>query len=306
MNSKNKRKKWVLPVVIVAALAIFLLIPFLFKAEGRTSLSGPSLYEFTYQEVDFQNGDLDLAGMVFLPEGDGPYPTAVIIHGSGTSRRDSKWYLTIAEHLIENGIAVLLPDKRGSEKSGGEWRGASFEDLAGDTLSAVEFVKTQEDFIANGIGLIGMSQGGWIAPLAASQSEDIAFVVNISGAGVTTDEQLLFEEINNITLMGTYRFLAEWIAPLTVKNIQGMDFWIPIAGYDPLPYWEKVQAPAFVAFGGGDTNVPVDESIQRFENLNKEILIKTYPDGGHGITDPVTGKVQAEYLDDLVAFILDH
>jgi len=306
VNSKNKRKKWVLPVVIVAALVIFLLIPFLFKAEGRASLSGPSLDEFTYQEVDFQNGDLDLAGMVFLPAGDGPYPTAVIIHGSGTSRRDSKWYLTIAEHLIENGIAVLLPDKRGSEKSGGEWRGASFEDLAGDTLSAVEFVKTQEDFIANGIGLIGMSQGGWIAPLAASQSEDIAFVVNMSGAGVTTDEQLLFEEINNITLMGTYRFLAEWIAPLTVKNIQGMDFWIPIAGYDPLPYWEKVQAPAFVAFGGGDTNVPVDESIQRFENLNKEILIKTYPDGGHGITDPVTGKVQAEYLDDLVAFILDH
>jgi dipeptidyl aminopeptidase/acylaminoacyl peptidase len=82
-----------------------------------------------------------------------------------------------------------------------------------------------------------------------------------------------------------------------------MDFWQPLAGFDPLPYWEQVRVPAFAALGQNDKNVPVEQSISRFEALEKEMLIKTYPDGGHGITDPNTGKIQAEFLNDLVAFI---
>ena len=85
--------------------------------------------------------DLRLSGMLFLPEGEGSFPATIVIHGSGTSRRNSVWYLSIAKHLQHNGIAVLLPDKRGSEKSEGEWVGANFEELATDTLSAVDYVK---------------------------------------------------------------------------------------------------------------------------------------------------------------------
>jgi dienelactone hydrolase len=209
----------------------------------------------------------------------------------------------VAKHLQENNIAVFLPDKRGSEKSEGDWRGSSFDDLAGDTLAAIEFVKAQEELNFSYIGLIGMSQGGWIAPLTASKSGDVSFVVSMSGAGVTTDEQLLFEEINNIADMGTYRFIAKLIAPLTTKNIQRMDFWQPLAGFDPLPYWEQVNVPAFAALGENDKYVPVQESVSCFEGLEKELLIKVYPDGGHGITDPNTGEMQAEFLNDLVAFI---
>jgi len=121
---------------------------------------------------------------------------------------------------------------------------------------------------------------------------------------VTTDEQLLYEETNSIQQMGTYMFLAKLIAPLTTKNIQRMDFWLPLAGFDPLPYWEKVTVPAFAAFGGGDVNVPVEESIQRLQSLEKEIEYAVYPEGGHGITSPITGWIQNEYLNDLTAFIL--
>ena len=301
--AKMPRRKVML--ILVIALVVFLAIPFIFKPEPRASLQGPSLSEMDYVEVFFNNGDLQLAGLLFVPEGEGPFPTAVIIHGSGTSSRDrSKWYLTVTQHLLDNGIAVLFPDKRGSEKSEGEWRGASFEDLAGDTLSAVEYLKTQNHFEYSSIGLIGMSQGGWIAPLAASKSEDISFVVSMSGAFVTTDEQLLYEETNSIQQMGTYMFLAKLIAPLTTKNIQRMDFWLPLAGFDPLPYWEKVTVPAFAAFGGGDVNVPVEESIQRLQSLEKEIEYAVYPEGGHGITSPISGWIQNEYLNDLTAFIL--
>jgi len=73
-----------------------------------------------------------------------------------------------------------------------------------------------------------------------------------------------------------------------------------------LSIWEKVAAPSFAAFGSGDTNVLVEVSIKRLESLDKEILIKTYPEGEHGITDPVTGKVQQAYLDELVEFIQNY
>ena len=290
-------------VIVVVVVAVVLLIPFVFKGEARAALVGPTLSEIDYTEVSFNNGDLQLAGMLILPEGEGPFPVAVIIHGSGTSSRENKWYLTVAKHLQENGIAVLLPDKRGSEKSEGDWRGASFDDLAGDTLSAISYIKEQNQFEYSTIGVLGMSQGGWIAPLVATKSDDVSFVVSMSGAGVTSDEQLLFEEINSITAMGTYPFVARLIAPLTTKNIQQMDFWRPIAGYDPLPYWERIEAPCFAAFGGDDKNVPVEESVTRLQALEKEMLIKVYPDGGHGITNPNTGEVLSTYLSDLVDFI---
>jgi len=289
--------------IILIVLVVILLIPFVLKDEPRASLRGPDLSEIEYTEIFFNNGDLQLAGMLFVPEGEGPFPVAFIIHGSGTSQRNSRWYLAVAKHLQENGIAVLLPDKRGSEKSEGDWRTSTFEDLAGDTISAIEIVKGQEQFDVSYIGVIGMSQGGWIAPLVATESEDVSFVVSMSGAAVTTDEQLLYEEINSITEMGTYQVVAELIAPITTNNIKNMEFWSYIAKFDPLPYWEGVKAPSFAAFGGNDMNVPVEESVKRFQSLDKEMLIKVYPDGGHGITDPNTGKVQAEFLNDLTEFI---
>jgi hypothetical protein len=83
------------------------------------ALEGVKLADSEYREVRFRNaiGGVDLAGMLFVPQGEGPFPSAVIIHGSGTSRRDNAWYLTLCTHLQRNGIAVLLPDKRGSGRA---------------------------------------------------------------------------------------------------------------------------------------------------------------------------------------------
>jgi dipeptidyl aminopeptidase/acylaminoacyl peptidase len=287
----------------ILLVVIVLLIPAIFTDRTEFATDGPGLSEVDHTEISFRNGDLELAGMLMVPEGEGPFPVAVFIHGSGTSHRDNRWYLSYAQHLQENGIAVLLPDKRGSENSDGDWRTASFEDLAGDTLSAVEFVKSQELFEYSYIGVIGMSQGGWIAPIVATESEDVSFVISISGAGVTTDEQLIYEEINSIVQIGTYRFIAQIIAPITVNSIKQQEFWALNSGFDPIPYWENVSVPAFAAFGGGDINVPVEESVRRLEGLDQLILIKVYPEGEHGIRDPNTHKVQAAVLNDMVDFI---
>jgi dienelactone hydrolase len=241
--------------------------------------------------------------MLFLPEGKGPFPTAIIIQGSGTSRRNNVWYLSVAKHLQDNGIAVLLPDKRGSEKSEGEWVGATFEDLATDTLSAIDFVREQQMFEVSTIGLVGMSQGGWIAPVVATKSDDVSFVVSMVGAAVTTDEQLLYEEINNIAPY-TYRFIAELIAPITTNNLKQMEHVSAFMGFDPIPYWKDVHVPVFFAFGENDENVPVDASIERLiENNLNHFEVKSYADGGHAIRDIQTNEVSDEFLQDLVSFI---
>ena len=52
--------------------------------------------------------------MLFLPEEKDSIPLVVVIQGSGYSNRNNTWYLTLVKHLQDNGIAVLLPDKRGS------------------------------------------------------------------------------------------------------------------------------------------------------------------------------------------------
>lgn len=291
-------------LAVIAFVALFLLIPFLLKDSTSRQITGPNLDQLKYVDVAFQNGDLDLAGMLMLPAGDGPFPGAVFIHGSGTSRRDNTWYLTFARELQANGVAVLLPDKRGSENSSGDWRDTGFEELATDTDAALNFLSAAPEIDGRRIGVIGFSQGGWIAPIVVSKRSDIAHVASISGAGVTTEEQLWFEEVNNIKAMGTYRFVARFVARFTVPNIQQMATWRATAGFDPMTYWPEVKSPVFVALGAGDANVPVEESARRFNTLSGDVSVRIYPDGGHGISDPMTGRVQQALLDDLVSFVL--
>jgi len=287
---------------VLVLVALFLLIPFLLRDTTARPLAGPDLEQLIFEEISFQNGDVRLAGMLMLPAGYGPFPGAVFIHGSGTSRRDNAWYLTFARALQANGVAVLLPDKRGSEKSGGDWRDTSFEVLATDTDAALDFLAETPGIDTNRIGLVGFSQGGWIAPIVASKRSDIAYVASISGAGVTTEEQLWFEEVNNIVEVGTYRFVAQLVARYTVPNIQQKATWRATAGFDPMTYWPEVRAPVFVALGAGDKNVPIEESARRFSTLSGDVLVRIYPDGGHAISDPDTGRVQQALLDDLVSF----
>jgi len=291
--------------IVISIIVLLLLIPAVLKDKGHPALIGPDLSEVEYSEIFFKNGrdNLQLSGMFLVPEGEGPFPTVIIIHGSGTSRRNSVWYLSVAQHLQQHGIAVLLPDKRGSEKSGGEWLGASFGELATDTISAIEFVKHQQMFEYSTIGLLGMSQGGWIAPVVAAKTDDVSFVVSMAGSAVTTEEQLLHEEIYNIAPY-TYTFIAKLIAPISARALMKKEFFIPTAGFDPIPYWKDVDVPVFFALGGDDENVPVEASIRRLkENNLNHFAIKVYPDGGHAIRDIQTNKVNEEYLNDLVRFV---
>jgi pimeloyl-ACP methyl ester carboxylesterase len=298
-----RKLKLILSALIFVVL--FLLLPLIFNEKGSSHFEAPSLSEIGYSEVFFTNeiDDLKLAGMLMVPEGVGPFPAVAVIQGSGPSFRDNGWYLSIVKHLQDDGIAVLIPDKRGCEKSEGEWIGASFDELADDAISAIEFIKTQDRFDYTCIGLVGMSQGGWIAPVAENKSDDVSYIASLSGATVITDAQLLHEEINNISEY-TWPFIAKLIAPITTSRLQKMEHVRSYVGFDPIPYLKEVDVPVFYAFGEGDKYVPVQASIGRLEenNLN-DVKIITYPDGGHALIDSKSNTVSKKCLNDLASFI---
>lgn len=304
-------KKWIFALLLVVIIFGPVICTQIFPHQAR-HYEGVNLSELQYQEIFFQNRsqNLDLSGMLFLPEGDGPFPAVVIIHGSGTSQRDNVWYLTLVHHLQENGIVVLLPDKRGSEKSEGNWRTSSFEDLATDTIAAVEYLKEQNNVNVSQIGIIGLSQGGRIAPIVATKSSDVSFVVNVAGTSVIAHEQLLYEENNNLRKMGFLPGISNAISYLStfiLREFSQKGFWDAIGNFDPLPYWQEVNIPTLVMYGSEDTNMPVMESKHRLEALNKQnITVYIYEGSGHALQDPIRqgdSIFREEALIDMTRFI---
>jgi len=145
---------------------------------------------YNSEEVTFTNGDITLAGTLTTPETEGKHPAVVMITGSGPQNRDEelfgfKPFKIIADYLTRNGIAVLRYDDRGVGGSTGKNVSESTtEEFAGDVLEAVKFLKKRSDINAEQIGLIGHSEGGIVAPIAAVESKDVAFIVLIAGTGV--------------------------------------------------------------------------------------------------------------------------
>ena len=302
------------PAVWLLLLAI-LVIPVVLSQllpQDQRSFSGVWLDDLEFREIAFRNQtqNLDLKGLLFIPSGDGPFPAAVIIHGSGTSVRNNAWYLTLVEHLQREGITVLLPDKRGSESSAGDWRTSSYEDLATDTLAAVEFLRSQGAVPISSIGVIGMSEGGRIAPIVATQSDELAFVVNMVGGAVPAHDALLYEEVHNIRQMGVlpgFAHLFAYAGRWSLIEIRRTQFWDSVGNFDPIQHWDGVTIPALVLYGVDDTNVPTNESVNRLEALgNPHSEVVVFEGSGHALETPV-GKgisiIRVEVLNRISALV---
>ena len=110
------------------------------------------------EELAFNNGQVPLAGSLLLPAGvQGPFPAVVMLHGSGADSRDIFWRTGDAEVFLQAGLAVFIYDKRGTGESGGDWRTATIEDLAGDALAAVRLLRGRAEIKADQIGIFGVS-----------------------------------------------------------------------------------------------------------------------------------------------------
>lgn len=148
-------------------------------------------FPYISEEIIFRN-DIDginLAGTLTLPKGKGPFKAVILITGSGPQNRNEellghKPFLIISDYLTRNGIAVLRYDDRGIGKSEGEFPKATTLDFVVDVLSAVQYLKTRKEIDSKKIGLIGHSEGGLIAPIVATKTDDVAFIILLAGPGL--------------------------------------------------------------------------------------------------------------------------
>ena len=165
------------PSLIIFLLLIVLVVvgTWLVGAMLAAAFKGPIA-----EPVSWTNGDVELEGSLYWPEGDAPHAAAVFIPGYGDWTRDEQLFRVHAKRMAERGIALLIYDKRGCGESTGDWRRASLAELAEDALGGLRVLRNQEWVDPKRIGLFGTSQGGAIAVIAASRSSDVSFVATLS------------------------------------------------------------------------------------------------------------------------------
>lgn len=175
-------------VLIVAGLVYVALTEK--PAAGKSQEPKPP-YPYYSEEVTFDNvlSGITLSGTLTTPEKTGKFPAVILITGSGPQDRNEqvfghKPFLIIADYLTRRGIAVLRYDDRGVGRSTGTFMTATSLDFAADAKSALAYLKSRKGIDPKKIGLVGHSEGGLIAAMAASQSKDVSFVISLAGPGV--------------------------------------------------------------------------------------------------------------------------
>jgi dipeptidyl aminopeptidase/acylaminoacyl peptidase len=279
---------------------------------------GAGTEPYSTEEIAFQNGGVKLAGSLLVP-GDGRrrHPVILFMHGSGAEGRYASRFL--ADLFARQGIAALIFDKRGVGKSTGNWRESTFDDLAGDAIAGVEFLKSRRDIDARRIGIFGHSQGAAIAPLVASQSTAVSFVIASAASAVSMAEGERYSLQNSLgatDLSPDEAREAQRYVDLVVESgragrrTAGLDsavardstarwaFAVPpngsfywtfskeIADYNPATYWASVRVPVLLLYGAKDRRVKVDESSRNIKAAlmkahNDRYTVRVFPNADH-------------------------
>lgn len=282
------------------------------------------LFEPVVEETSFTHGRDELVGDLVRPPWPGPHPAVVFVEGSGPGGRDLGTWPT---RLAAGGFASLAYDKPGSGASTGDWTRQGIADRAGESVAAVRAVAGRDDIRAWAVALVGGSQGGWVAQLAATMTDQVAALVTVSGPGVGVREQeeyrlraqlpaegftprdveralwLLREQLERVAAgedpaavhadQAAWRD-AGWYPLLAGTTPDTIAFLARIAGYDPRPALVSLRCPLLAIFGADDVRVPVRASVRAItETLagagHRDHDIVVFPRADHGVRVPTDG-----------------
>jgi len=290
-----------------------LLIMFASAAYGQTELRS--------QELKISSGADVIAGTLLRPEGPGPFPAVVFLHGSEAGSRKMPHYHRVAARLVKEGIG---------DSTGTYVETPDLKVPARDTAAIVEFLAGHKDINAAHLGVMGWSQGGWVGPLAATLTDKIRFVITVSGPAVTVQEQVIYQRGQELLDKGFSQQDVDEIAELrrhlwtyygtakasdrmrtAVETAKTKSWFGKIDGatstfypadaladprfqffrniqYDPAPVLKSIKVPLLAVFGRKDRLIPVKESTDRLlllltESGHNDFTIRVFPDAGHGI-----------------------
>ena len=251
------------------------------------------------QERTFKNGTINLSGTLYTPQVKGRVPAVIVFHAASSPTRDFPLYRHVVEMLPPLKVAVFVFDRRGSGKSGGKLEDTDYAMLADDGIAAQHMLANDPLIDPRRIGFWGLSQGGWLALLAASRSSQTAFAISISAPMTTPDIQMNFLVANILGIKGFPRAdIDRAVATRTAVDdfmrgkrdrastqavvdaaaaepwfehvYMGKTFkdpdqsrWAKEMRHDPLATLDAVKVPALVIYGSADPVVPAQISVER-------------------------------------------
>lgn len=261
--------------------------------------SAPPSTVVEVHERTFQSGGVILSGTLYAPRVATRVPAVVVLHAASSPGRTSPLYAHLIAMLPAMKIAVFVFDRRGSGRSAGNLDDSDYEMLADDGIAAQRLLAEDPRIDPNRIGFWGLSQGGWLALLAASRSPRTAFAVSVSAPMTTPDVQMNFAVTNILRIKGfSQADIEEAIAVRTaVDDFQrgkrdrasaqkvldaattkpwfefiymdrtfrdpDQSRWAREIRHDPLAVLPGVKPPALVLYGSADPWVPVQMSVER-------------------------------------------
>lgn len=259
------------------------------------------------EHIQFISKNDTLIGYLSKPSQSKTYPLIVVLHSASHGHHDNDLYNHLEKTMNSIGIGVFTYDRRGSGESQGDFNHASLDLLAEDALNAIDHLKQREDIQKNNMGLFGISQGGWLAPLAYHlKPNDISFMVLVSSSGVSPARQMEYSAVTTLKLNGYSNEIiekAKYLRKITNSYYRGKrklkstqleidqyrdenwfaDVYLPWRGnlpedvnqtkwihemdFNPENYFRSVNIPIKLFYGETDRWVPIEESIVIWEEI---------------------------------------
>ena len=155
--------------------------------------------------------------------------------------------------------------------------------LASDVVAGVNYLKTRKEVDSSKIGLLGVSQAGWIIPVAAVESEGVSFTTIFSGTTVSLGEENHYSQLTGDDPFWKYVY----------RNLSREEISRRLAEkgpslFDPRPYLEKMTGPGLWVFGELDRSQPTRESVVILDGLiqdhDKDFSYEVFEGADHSIS----------------------
>ena len=263
------------PDVRPAALLVFTLIVMACQEPAPSPIEQPSV---SYSAL-FDSREARLSYRLEIPARRGKVPAVVIGHGSGRTTKEQCRFL--AQRFVTRGFAVLCYDKRGVGESTGLYSGIGpgnsfdmFDLLADDMAAAVRVLRSRSEVAADRIGLVGVSQAGWIMPVAAERVRP-AFMIALAGPVVSVGEEIFYSDLVE------HADGSPDDANARLKNFTGMH------GFDPRPLLATLDVPGLWLLGSDDRSIPIPATVAALDELKgrgRPFTRVVFPGVGHDLS----------------------
>jgi len=227
-------------------------------------------------------------GTLYLPRDGGSErrPAVVVIHGSGSVKRNA--YHFLARRFAERGFVVLNMDKRGVGDSPGRYFGDDLDDgrviatRVRETRAALEHLRMLAGVDSARVGVVTISQGGWVMSSMLDGSSPARFAINISGPAVSTVEEGAWSNWTD-ELRDHFGLKPP---PVPFEILEQRVKTLAPAGFNPRANLAAMTLPSLWLYGEWDSSLPAKASAEILESLRargRPITWRMFPEANHGL-----------------------